>query len=1120
MTIRELIIKFGFEVDRQSQQRVENSVNGIKNLAKRLLQGIQIVFSSFGVERLQEQLSQTAEAAQGIQNDFSDAAENIEDAAGQAGDSLGDMAEAARQAADAMTDSASQAAGNLGDSIQETAEQTRNSVEEITGSLSGEILQSLQEIADGTGQTLDEVQAGIVQMAEEYQNQGLGASEAVARSIQDVTESISQAENQILSSARQTIQEIANQTGTSSARIRSEVARTATEYRNQGINAGEAVRRALEEVADSARQAAKESEQSTTRSLKEIANATGRTVRQIRREIAEVSADYQQMGMEASEAFQNAYQDLSDAAGAAGQEAENNIQEASDAAENASGRIIGGFKKMIGVFAAAFAVDKIREFGQGCIEAAATTNATASQFEQVFVELEGNAEKSLQKISEDTGIVENRMKASYTKIAAFAKTTGMETADALALTNRSMEAIADSAAFYDRSLEDVTETMQSFLKGNYENDSALGLSCTETTRNTAANKLYGKSFKDLSESQKQLTLLQMVEDANATSGALGQAARESDTLENQMGNLKQAFFDLKSAVGQYLLEPFITGLKLSGSWLQMITDKVQSATDKMPDMADTAKRAADMVNIAIRKAYGQLERVHALVKRLQPAAERFLQAAWNGTKRAVSVVKEVVERLGGIGNVLKILSVAAGALFLVMKWGKITSEARKFVTMLKTIGKLFSAANLKILGVVALIVLLALIVEDFVNFLMGNDSLIGEMFDKAGIGADNARAAILAAWDYIKTAAEHAKDKLLEVWKSISDALLAIGKVLYSVGSSIFHALAAVIEAVFKAVKAFWNSWGSDVLDWFQVLWDSLGGTLSGFLDVIKGIADFISSVFTGDWQGAWEAIKEIFMGVWKVIVSYFTAVLETLKLLLTVALSVISAVWQTIWKGISSFFVAIWNKIVSFLSNVLSKIKTFFSNTFDNIKSSVIDRVKGIKDAIVNGITEAIDWIKQLPKEAIGWGADMINGMVDGIKGAVGKVKDAASGVAEKITSFLHFSVPDEGPLKDYESWMPDFMSGLAKGIWDNKDMVLDKIHSIADGMSILMQAATAQPATIATSTVNNTKQSSVMQTNHFSNTYIGNDREAAKNISKGMKKSAGDATTELARALEFSRG
>ena len=56
--------------------------------------------------------------------------------------------------------------------------------------------------------------------------------------------------------------------------------------------------------------------------------------------------------------------------------------------------------------------------------------------------------------------------------------------------------------------------------------------------------------------------------------------------------------------------------------------------------------------------------------------------------------------------------------------------------------------------------------------------------------------------------------------------------------------------------------------------------------------------------------------------------------------------------------------------------------------------------------------------------------GIVNGIKSCIGAVGDAVKSVADKIKSFLHFSVPDEGPLTDYESWMPDFMGGLAKGI------------------------------------------------------------------------------------------
>lgn len=201
--------------------------------------------------------------------------------------------------------------------------------------------------------------------------------------------------------------------------------------------------------------------------------------------------------------------------------------------------------------------EKLVEVGKEALEAAAQMQASNAQFTTVFGDMETQAREALNAIGQEMDIVPERLQGSFTQMASFAKTSGLDTAEALDLTSRATRAAADGAAFYDKSIESVTESLQSFLKGNFANDAALGISATETTRNAAANKLYGKSFKDLSEAQKQLTLLQMVEDGNKLSGALGQAARESDGLENVMGNLKQAGTNALSAIGQPLLEMMI-----------------------------------------------------------------------------------------------------------------------------------------------------------------------------------------------------------------------------------------------------------------------------------------------------------------------------------------------------------------------------------------------------------------------------------------------------------------------------------------------------------------------------------------------------------------------------------
>lgn len=856
--------------------------------------------------------------------------------------------------------------------------------------------------------------------------------------------------------------------------------------------------------------------------------------------------------------------------------------------------------KLLGVIGIGFSIAGLSNLA----EAAADAEALKSQFSQVFGEVESDAADKLQAIEDNTGVMVNRMKGSFTQIAAFSKTTGSTTAEALDIANRSMIAVADSAAFYDRSIENMTNSLQSFLKGNFENDTALGISCTETTRNAAANELYGKSFKDLSEAEKQLTLLKMVEDGNKLSGALGQAARESDTWTNQLGNLKQSLQDLKATAGSAFLKPAVMVLKLLVSLVQGLTKRLQTLTGE----TGIVTRAFD--------------RFHALIKRLKPEISRMAETLQGGIQRGISVVKNIVDRFGGLENVLKILAIVAGAFIAVLAFAKVISGVKALVTALRAVDKVMALAKLKVLAIVAVVVILALIVEDFINFLMGNDSVIGTIFDKAGIGADNARQAIfnawtkvkeflLEVWDFIKQAAgmfvdtikgfferhgesiranfervwgiiktflngvwtfisqlaatlfgsteenidgstQSTKDKLLAVWQAILDALSAVWDALYEVGSAVFNAIATVIETVFGWIQSFWNSWGSRILSWFKVLWDSLGGILNAFLDIIKGVANFISSVFTGDWQGAWDAIKQIFTGIWDAIVNFITAIWDTIKMLFEMALAAIKAIWEAVWGAISGFFQGIWNGIVSFVtgiwntitstisnaintayntvvsvlqaihdffSNIFSGIANFVSSTFSNILNGIISTVTSIKDAIVNGFNSAIDFIKSLPGQAIQWGKDFIGGLKDGIMAGVQGIVDAVKGIGDKIRSFLHFSVPDEGPLTDYESWMPDFMGGLADGIEGSQDLVMDKVKNLAGGISALMGAAKANAGTAAASTINNTT-SSVTQNVNIENSYTGGTPETQKNVSKAMKKSASDATAQMARGLAYARG
>lgn len=218
---------------------------------------------------------------------------------------------------------------------------------------------------------------------------------------------------------------------------------------------------------------------------------------------------------------------------------------------------------------------------KAALEAAAEINAANSQMTQTFGNLQSAASKAMQTVADNSSIMQTRLQNVGTSIYAFAKTTGMDSVSALNMMSEALQVTADSAAYYDRSLEDTAESLKSFLKGNFENDAALGLSCTETTRNTAANKLYGKSYIELSEAQKQLTLLQMVKDANALSGAEGQAAREAEGWENVIGNLKESWRQLLGVVGQPILSEAVVIVKNLTSALNDLTSGATAAVNAL-----------------------------------------------------------------------------------------------------------------------------------------------------------------------------------------------------------------------------------------------------------------------------------------------------------------------------------------------------------------------------------------------------------------------------------------------------------------------------------------------------------------------------------------------------------
>ena len=326
--------------------------------------------------------------------------------------------------------------------------------------------------------------------------------------------------------------------------------------------------------------------------------------------------------------------------------------------------------------------------------------------------------------------------------------------------------------------------------------------------------------------------------------------------------------------------------------------------------------------------------------------------------------------------------------------------------------------------------------------------------------------ALVAAFIYLWNTNEDFRQFWINLWENVKEVAIAVWEAIKNFFSAAWEAISSTAQAVWNGIKDFFSGLWEGIKTIFSTVVEVIKTIITTYFNIYKTIIttvlNAIKTVFTTVWNGIKTVVTTVVTAIQTFITTAWNAIKNTVTTVLNAIKTVITTVWNAIKSAVTSVVNAIknvistvWNGIKNTVSTVVNGIKNTVSTVFNNIKSSISGTMGNIVSVIKNGFNQAISFITSLPSKALQWGKDMIMGIVNGIKSCIGAVGDAVSSVANKIKSFLHFSVPDEGPLTDYESWMPDFMKGLAKGIEDSKSMVAKAVDGVAADMVLNPSAA-----------------------------------------------------------------
>ena len=580
---------------------------------------------------------------------------------------------------------------------------------------------------------------------------------------------------------------------------------------------------------------------------------------------------------------------------------------------------------------------------------------------------------------------------------------------------------------------------------------ALGFSVEDTAEAIGLMGNAGIKASQAGTSMRSI-MTNLTGDVKLSGAAIGDVTIATTNADGSMRSLSAILADCRMAfggmteaekannaetlVGKNAMSGFLALMNAAPEDIAKVSGAVNNCKDAAKNMADTMQDnlegqltilKSQLQELAISFGDLLMPAVRSIVSGLQGMVN-VLNAMPVGVKRVIMIVALLAEALG---PVLIIIGKTLSAIGTIMTW------APKLAGAISTVKGAFAALSATMMANPIAIVIAAI-------------------------------AALVAAFIYLWNTNEEFRQFWIRLWNEIKE-------VAVQVWTAVSQFLVSAWNGIRNTAVAVWNG----IRDFFSGLW---AGIKTLFTTVVTAISTFL----VGAWNGiratvmtVWNAISAFLGSVWNGIKSVITNVvngirtfLQTswngIRIIITTVMNAIRTVISTVWNGIRTIIStvlngirgtvnSVWNGIRNTISSIVNGIRNTVSGAFHAMWSGIRSTISGIYNTIRDGLGNAVNYITGLASAGWRWGADIINGIVNGIRSCIGAVANAVTDVANTIRSHLHFSVPDEGPLTDFESWMPDFMNGLAEGIEKSRGMVKAAVNSVAADMVVLPQMAVA---------------------------------------------------------------
>lgn len=559
--------------------------------------------------------------------------------------------------------------------------------------------------------------------------------------------------------------------------------------------------------------------------------------------------------------------------------------------------------------------------------------------------------------------------------------------------------------------------------------------------------------------------------STAMESAFGDSAQAAnETFTGSMSNMKSALNRIGAKFADPIRSNAIPVFNSLRKALNAVSGRLDPLVDKFTELAD---RLSGGLTSKVDTFTAALERGDSIMSALEEtfgaigSKVAIIVGAFAGLGVAAGALSSIAAVVPGLGTLAGILSGGA-------------ASAGAFGGALKVLkgafGLLTSPAGLVIALVLALVGAFAHLMatnDEFRNSIMAQVSAIGGTLMPT-LQALLAKFVEMASYlgtlllPVLESIVQAVLPPLLSIIQSLIPVMAAVASAVMDVVAAIAPLVVAIAETlipIIGQVLEFVASVVAQVVPLVVTAIQTISDMVQDYMPQIMEIITMVLTVIQQIFDAVWPSIQELVTTVVAVIADLMQTYWPQIQAVITSAMDVIMAVVNAVWPFIQSVI----TNVMNIIQNVISVVTAAISGDWEGVWTGVSNLLQSIWDGMGNIVSAGIDmisnFISTVPDKILSFfsnagtllwdaGSQIIGGLLDGIKAAVGGVWDFVSGIGETIASLKGPKEYDMKLLIPNGGWI---MDSLTVGLQLGEKDVIETISGVAGNIKKALGQETA---------------------------------------------------------------